>query len=113
MRLEVVQVCSSCHQRIDVKPDPKLTCDVNLSGAEKYVVCPTCNKVVPEAMRTSAYKAIWSRKYRERTKEAKATQRTPPSRVSERRVVTPEEWIREREEFEARIAMRQRPSGSG
>jgi len=60
----MIMRCSTCKQAIDSHPDPETTSDVNLYGAVKYVVCPTCNQVVPETMRTPAYKAVWTKKRR-------------------------------------------------
>ena len=56
--------CSTCKQAIDSNPDPEATRDVNLLGAAKYVVCPTCNQVVSEDLRTPAYKTLWTKKRR-------------------------------------------------
>jgi uncharacterized protein with PIN domain len=47
----IVQRCSTCKQSVGRKPDAEATSDVNLCGAEKYVACPTCKKVVPEELR--------------------------------------------------------------
>ena len=60
----MIMRCSTCKQQIDSNPDPKTTSDVNLCGAVRYVVCPTCNQVVPEELRTPAYKAVWTTKHR-------------------------------------------------
>lgn len=51
--------CSSCKQVIGGPTrDAATNVDANLFGAEEYVVCPTCNQVVPEELRTPTYKSV-------------------------------------------------------
>lgn len=107
----VAQPCSTCKQPIHEKPDPEATTDVNINGAEKYVVCPTCNKVVPTELRTAAYKSVWTRKNRERFKQLQLNQDTDTKAASvnsdvkrsDRCQITVEEWMRDRLAFESRI----------
>jgi uncharacterized protein DUF6953 len=55
--------CSSCKQAIGgISREPATSADANLFGAGKYVVCPTCNQVVPKDLITPAYKSIWTEK---------------------------------------------------
>jgi hypothetical protein len=66
-QLRMLMRCSTCHQEIGGPArDAAANADANLFGAEKYVVCPTCRQVVPQDLRTSAYKAVWTRKNRSR-----------------------------------------------
>lgn len=68
--------CSTCKQAIGGPiRDSATNTDSNLFGAVQYVVCPTCNQVVPEQLWTPAYKSIWTRKAREKVR-APATRGT-------------------------------------
>lgn len=76
---------------------------VNLCGSEQYVVCPTCTRVVPEELRTAAYKSVWTRKNAKRISR-QDSEAAGPAAVDARQTVTPEEWLRERLEFEEKVA---------
>jgi DNA-directed RNA polymerase subunit RPC12/RpoP len=61
----MVMRCSTCKQQIGGRiRDATANANANLFGAAKYVDCPTCHQVVPEQIRTRAYKAVWTRKIR-------------------------------------------------
>lgn len=82
--------CSTCKQVIGGPTRNEATnVDVNFFGAKRYSVCPTCNQVVPEELRTPAYKSVWTRKRglqakrltsvdAERSNETKATGSATP-----------------------------------
>ena len=106
-----VQKCSMCEWPIGEKSDPEEITSVNLCGAEKYVVCLICDRVVSEAQCTAAYKDAWDRENQKRLVERQsrsddsAEADVPESTTGEnsRHKMTPDEWIRDREAFEARI----------
>jgi len=59
----IVMRCSTCKQHIGgTIRDATENINANLFGATKYAFCPTCNQLVPEEMRSPAYKAVWTRK---------------------------------------------------
>lgn len=105
MGQKLVQRCATCHQPIGDASNTELTEAANLCGSEKYVVCPTCCQVVPEELRTAAYKAVWSRKSLEDAKsQPESSVRAAVADDDASQAVTPEEWLRERLEFEERVA---------
>jgi hypothetical protein len=57
----MVMRCSTCHQTIGLSDDKEETADVNLFGAVKYLVCPTCKQTVAKELQTPAYKSAWTR----------------------------------------------------
>jgi hypothetical protein len=57
----MVMRCSTCHQTIGLNDDKDETADVNLFGAARYLVCPTCKQTVAKELRSPAYKAAWTR----------------------------------------------------
>lgn len=101
----IVQRCTTCHQPIGGASKAETTEAVNLCGSEEYVVCPTCCQVVPQELRTAAYKAVWARKHCELagSRPGRAVQAAVPAEAA-RQTVTPEEWLRERLEFEETVA---------
>ena len=104
MSQRTVQRCTTCDQPIGGAADAELTEAVILCGSERYVVCPTCSQVVPEELRTAAYKAVWTRKNRERASSQPKSGARAATAGEERQSVSPEEWLRERQEFETRVA---------
>ncbi len=76
-RMKMVLRCSTCKQAIGgAVRDAATNVDANLFGAMQYVVCPTCNQLVPENLRTPAYKSACTRKAR-----AKAQDKTVAARI--------------------------------
>lgn len=66
--------CSTCAQAIGgAGRDAAMNWDVHLFGAAPYVVCPTCNQIVPERLRTPAYKAAWTKRMQTKKAQAKGT----------------------------------------
>jgi hypothetical protein len=106
----IAQRCSTCTQPIGEQANADSNTHVNLCGAEKYVVCPMCDKFVPEELRTASYRRGWGRKSARAATNGLAVQTNNDdvdSQVtqqnSERQVLTPEEWKRERAAFESRM----------
>ena len=102
---QIVQRCTTCYQPIGGAANAELTESVNLCGSERYAICRVSNvcQVVPEELRTAAYKAVWT----EKRSDGKSTQgpqfkdeQGGVAAIDGGQTVTPEEWLRERLEFE-------------
>lgn len=100
-RLAMEQHCATCKQAVGSRPDPTLTEAANLLGAENYSVCPACRKVVPDKLRTSEYYQMCRTLLGIVPKGSLSTQ-LPPKTEQDYGSMSPEEWLKERQEFEAK-----------